>query len=177
MVKNAILGEDGMLLCQQTTGRHLLYTRMSSSSAAAVFPAVPRGEAYNLFEHNCNTFSNEVAQFLTGRKIPSYITDLPSEALWSSTSTLPGLHPDPASWRELSHLGTGYGEGDSEQAPETQLHIYGSPCHGFLPLRKLELICSVWDRPFLPEKLLPAQTCPYPAVFASSHPSSDAIIF
>ncbi|XP_034427118.1 desumoylating isopeptidase 1b [Hippoglossus hippoglossus] len=36
---------------------------------------------YNLFEHNCNTFSNEVAQFLTGKKIPSYITDLPSEVL------------------------------------------------------------------------------------------------
>ncbi|XP_070296843.1 desumoylating isopeptidase 1-like [Salvelinus sp. IW2-2015] len=36
---------------------------------------------YRLFEHNCNTFTNEVAQFLTGRKIPSYITDLPSEVL------------------------------------------------------------------------------------------------
>uniref|UniRef100_A0A8D0H296 palmitoyl-protein hydrolase n=1 Tax=Sphenodon punctatus TaxID=8508 RepID=A0A8D0H296_SPHPU len=42
---------------------------------------VSKGESYNLFEHNCNTFSNEVAQFLTGRKIPSYITDLPSEVL------------------------------------------------------------------------------------------------
>uniref|UniRef100_A0AC11CKQ3 Desumoylating isopeptidase 1 n=1 Tax=Ovis aries TaxID=9940 RepID=A0AC11CKQ3_SHEEP len=40
-----------------------------------------RSEAYNIFENNCNTFSNEVAQFLTGRKIPSYITDLPSEIL------------------------------------------------------------------------------------------------
>ncbi|KAM3592597.1 uncharacterized protein V6R79_021833 [Siganus canaliculatus] len=40
-----------------------------------------RNDKYNLFEHNCNTFSNEVAQFLTGRKIPSYITDLPSEVL------------------------------------------------------------------------------------------------
>ncbi|XP_054454732.1 desumoylating isopeptidase 1-like [Anoplopoma fimbria] len=39
------------------------------------------GDKYNLFEHNCNTFSNEVAQFLTGKKIPSYITDLPSEFL------------------------------------------------------------------------------------------------
>ncbi|KAG8517892.1 Desumoylating isopeptidase 1 [Galemys pyrenaicus] len=48
------------------------------------------GEDYNLFEHNCNTFSNEVAQFLTGRKIPSYITDLPSEVL--STSCLCFLH-------------------------------------------------------------------------------------
>ncbi|XP_049419021.1 desumoylating isopeptidase 1b [Epinephelus fuscoguttatus] len=40
-----------------------------------------RGDKYNLFEHNCNTFSNEVAQFLTGKKIPSYITDLPSDVL------------------------------------------------------------------------------------------------
>ncbi|XP_038591892.1 desumoylating isopeptidase 1-like [Micropterus salmoides] len=40
-----------------------------------------RGDKYNLFEHNCNAFSNEVAQFLTGKKIPSYITDLPSEVL------------------------------------------------------------------------------------------------
>ncbi|XP_008304590.1 desumoylating isopeptidase 1-like [Stegastes partitus] len=39
------------------------------------------GDKYNLFEHNCNSFSNEVAQFLTGKKIPSYITDLPSEVL------------------------------------------------------------------------------------------------
>ncbi|XP_014782370.1 uncharacterized protein LOC106877851 [Octopus bimaculoides] len=36
-------------------------------------------ERYNLFDHNCNTFSNEVAQFLTGNKIPSYIIDLPAE--------------------------------------------------------------------------------------------------
>ncbi|TDG98290.1 hypothetical protein EPR50_G00216980 [Perca flavescens] len=40
-----------------------------------------RVDTYNLFEHNCNTFSNEVAQFLTGKTIPSYITDLPSEVL------------------------------------------------------------------------------------------------
>ncbi|KAI3365537.1 hypothetical protein L3Q82_010611 [Scortum barcoo] len=40
-----------------------------------------RGDKYNLFEHNCNTFSNEVSQFLTGKKIPSYITDLPSEVM------------------------------------------------------------------------------------------------
>uniref|UniRef100_A0AAQ4RH84 palmitoyl-protein hydrolase n=1 Tax=Gasterosteus aculeatus aculeatus TaxID=481459 RepID=A0AAQ4RH84_GASAC len=40
-----------------------------------------RGDRYRLFEHNCNTFTNEVAQFMTGRSIPSYITDLPSEVL------------------------------------------------------------------------------------------------
>ncbi len=44
-------------------------------------PFSHRPEKYHLFEHNCNTFSSEVAQFLTGTKIPSYITDLPSEVL------------------------------------------------------------------------------------------------
>ncbi|KAG7325145.1 hypothetical protein KOW79_011461 [Hemibagrus wyckioides] len=38
-------------------------------------------ETYHLFDHNCNTFSSELAQFLTGRKIPSYITDLPADVL------------------------------------------------------------------------------------------------
>ncbi|XP_040608667.1 desumoylating isopeptidase 1 isoform X2 [Mesocricetus auratus] len=83
----------------ETTGRHLggtllgppdtvvdvgstevteeIFLEYLSSLGESLF----RGEAYNLFEHNCNTFSNEVAQFLTGRKIPSYITDLPSEVL------------------------------------------------------------------------------------------------
>ncbi|KAL5476095.1 hypothetical protein EMCRGX_G026001 [Ephydatia muelleri] len=38
-------------------------------------------ETYHLLEHNCNHFSNEVAQFLTGNKIPSYISDLPKEVM------------------------------------------------------------------------------------------------
>ncbi|KAL8616911.1 hypothetical protein ACOMHN_041830 [Nucella lapillus] len=36
---------------------------------------------YHLLDHNCNTFSNEVAQFLTGNGIPSHITSLPQEVL------------------------------------------------------------------------------------------------
>ncbi|KAM6963548.1 desumoylating isopeptidase 1-like [Tautogolabrus adspersus] len=40
-----------------------------------------RSDKYNLLENNCNTFSNDVAQFLTSKKIPSYITDLPAEIL------------------------------------------------------------------------------------------------
>ncbi|XP_002741232.1 uncharacterized protein LOC100372444 [Saccoglossus kowalevskii] len=38
-------------------------------------------EKYHLFDHNCNTFTNEVAQFLTGQCIPSQITSLPKEVL------------------------------------------------------------------------------------------------
>ncbi|XP_030891499.1 desumoylating isopeptidase 1 isoform X1 [Leptonychotes weddellii] len=54
-----------------------LFQEYLSSLGESLF----RREAYNVFENNCNTFTNEVAQFLTGRKIPSYITDLPSEIL------------------------------------------------------------------------------------------------
>lgn len=54
-----------------------LFQEYLSSLGESLF----RREAYNIFENNCNTFTNEVAQFLTGRKIPSYITDLPSEIL------------------------------------------------------------------------------------------------
>ncbi|XP_030840613.1 uncharacterized protein LOC593529 [Strongylocentrotus purpuratus] len=39
------------------------------------------GDTYNLINHNCNNFSNEVAQFLTGNSIPAHITDLPQEVL------------------------------------------------------------------------------------------------
>eukprot|EP00002_Diphylleia_rotans_P021830 TRINITY_DN4258_c0_g1_i10.p2 TRINITY_DN4258_c0_g1~~TRINITY_DN4258_c0_g1_i10.p2 ORF type:complete len:515 (-),score=99.45 TRINITY_DN4258_c0_g1_i10:3028-4572(-) len=38
-------------------------------------------QTYNLFTHNCNNFSSEVARFLTGNDIPEYILNLPQEAL------------------------------------------------------------------------------------------------
>ncbi|XP_065349319.1 uncharacterized protein LOC135945509 isoform X4 [Cloeon dipterum] len=40
-----------------------------------------RADDYDLFRHNCNTFSNEVSQFLCGTEIPKYIIDLPQEIL------------------------------------------------------------------------------------------------
>lgn len=51
---------------------------------AAIFLLMPTPcspDTYNLLEHNCNTFSNEVAQLLTGNTIPSHITNLPAEVL------------------------------------------------------------------------------------------------
>ncbi|CAA7017141.1 unnamed protein product [Microthlaspi erraticum] len=38
-------------------------------------------ESYNLLTHNCNNFSNEVAQFLVGKGIPDYILQLPNEVM------------------------------------------------------------------------------------------------
>ncbi|XP_066293345.1 uncharacterized protein [Branchiostoma lanceolatum] len=39
------------------------------------------GETYHLLQHNCNNFSSEVAQFLTGNDVPGHITNLPNEVL------------------------------------------------------------------------------------------------
>ncbi|CAI9774421.1 unnamed protein product [Fraxinus pennsylvanica] len=40
-------------------------------------------EKYSLLTHNCNNFSNEVAQFLVGASIPDYILNLPNEVMSS----------------------------------------------------------------------------------------------
>jgi len=38
-------------------------------------------QTYNLLRHNCNNFSDEVAQFLVGEGIPRHIVDLPNEVM------------------------------------------------------------------------------------------------
>ncbi|XAR60977.1 hypothetical protein NMG60_11034543 [Bertholletia excelsa] len=45
-------------------------------------------ETYSLLNHNCNNFSNEVAQFLVGATIPDYITNLPNEVMSSPMGAL-----------------------------------------------------------------------------------------
>lgn len=40
-----------------------------------------RGSNYSLLKHNCNTFSEDLCQFLCGSSIPKYILDLPQEFL------------------------------------------------------------------------------------------------
>lgn len=40
-----------------------------------------RGSNYSLLKHNCNTFSEDLCQFLCGVGIPKYILDLPQEFL------------------------------------------------------------------------------------------------
>ncbi|XP_057964000.1 uncharacterized protein LOC131155093 [Malania oleifera] len=43
---------------------------------------------YSLLSHNCNNFSNEVAQFLVGATIPDYILQLPNEVMSSPMGAL-----------------------------------------------------------------------------------------
>lgn len=43
---------------------------------------------YNLFKHNCNSFTEEVSNFLVGSGIPKYILDLPEEILQTYVSLI-----------------------------------------------------------------------------------------
>ncbi|KAI3678720.1 hypothetical protein L6452_38023 [Arctium lappa] len=45
-------------------------------------------ETYSLLRHNCNNFSNEIAQFLVGASIPEYIVNLPNEVMNSPMGAL-----------------------------------------------------------------------------------------
>lgn len=45
-------------------------------------------ETYSLLHHNCNNFSNEVAQFLVGCNIPDFILRLPQEVMNSPMGPL-----------------------------------------------------------------------------------------
>ncbi|XP_074282982.1 uncharacterized protein LOC141607523 [Silene latifolia] len=45
-------------------------------------------ETYSLLTHNCNNFSNEVAQFLVDTSIPDYILQLPNEVMSSPMGPL-----------------------------------------------------------------------------------------
>ncbi|KAM1031769.1 hypothetical protein ACFX2C_035510 [Malus domestica] len=51
-------------------------------------------ETYRLLTHNCNNFSNEVAQFLVGATIPDYILQLPNEVMGSPMGApiMPVIH-------------------------------------------------------------------------------------
>lgn len=51
-------------------------------SLAAILICSPT--TYNLLSHNCNNFSDELAQFLCGKGIPKYILELPNEVLQTS---------------------------------------------------------------------------------------------
>lgn len=73
---------------------------------AAIAPQYT-AEAYDLLRHNCNNFTDAVAQFLIGEGIPRHIIDLPNEVLSSPMG--PVLMP------LISSLGGGLAQGRAGQ--------------------------------------------------------------
>uniref|UniRef100_A0A1A8GUJ5 palmitoyl-protein hydrolase n=1 Tax=Nothobranchius korthausae TaxID=1143690 RepID=A0A1A8GUJ5_9TELE len=73
-----ILGEpDSIVDLGSTEVNEEIFREYLKSLSESTFS----GDKYNLLEHNCNSFSSDVAHFLTDKKIPSYITELPSDVL------------------------------------------------------------------------------------------------
>lgn len=86
-----------------------------------------RGTKYSLLRHNCNTFSEDLCQFLCGVGIPKYILDLPEDflstplgrSLGSLIDSL-GTQSDPTGnfQHEADFLGSGGGGGGSNTTRE-----------------------------------------------------------
>lgn len=74
-------------------------------------------ESYSLLTHNCNNFSNEVAQFLVGATIPEYILNLPNEVTSSPMAAL--ILP------MIQRLETTMKAGAVPQAPQFQAGVLG----------------------------------------------------
>ena len=66
---------------------------------------------YNLLRWNCNNFSNEVAQFLVGKEIPSHILSLPDDVMNTplGQQLMPFLNMMEAQMRTTSEQGVGQG--------------------------------------------------------------------
>ncbi|GFW51117.1 desumoylating isopeptidase 1 [Trichonephila clavipes] len=71
-----ILGEPDQIL---TLGKTELPYSVFLEYIFALGESTYRPGSYHLLEHNCNCFSQEVCQFLTGGPIPEEIRELPQE--------------------------------------------------------------------------------------------------
>lgn len=79
-----------------------------------------RPGSYDLFQHNCNNFSNDVALFLTGKGVPEFILSLPQDVL--STPLGESLRPllESLSLRAEGSRGVSFGA-RAQLAAEQQL--------------------------------------------------------
>ncbi|KXJ73154.1 hypothetical protein RP20_CCG016391 [Aedes albopictus] len=71
----------GQPLRKEVIGQTFIPQAVFSDYVRGLAESTFRGTNYNLLHHNCNTFSEDLCQFLCGIGIPKYILDLPQEFL------------------------------------------------------------------------------------------------
>ncbi|XP_055531305.1 uncharacterized protein LOC129722091 [Wyeomyia smithii] len=75
---NTVLGQP---LKKEVIGQTFIPLPVFTDYVRGLAESTFRGSKYNLKNHNCNTFSEDLCQFLCGIGIPKYILDLPQELL------------------------------------------------------------------------------------------------
>ncbi|XP_055618229.1 uncharacterized protein LOC129763316 [Toxorhynchites rutilus septentrionalis] len=71
----------GQPLRRETIGQTFIPRSVFTDYVRGLAESTFRGTRYNLLQHNCNTFSEDLCQFLCGVGIPKYILDLPQDIL------------------------------------------------------------------------------------------------
>ncbi|KAK3308845.1 P-loop containing nucleoside triphosphate hydrolase protein [Chaetomium strumarium] len=98
-------------------------------------------EAYDLWRHNCNNFSNDLATFLLGKGIPEYITSMPQAVLDSpfGQMLMPTLNQQiRANKRGGGILGIEQQTPGSSVKPQSQLHHPVGKVHVVSSLTQLD---------------------------------------
>ncbi|KAI9846982.1 MAG: hypothetical protein M1837_003338 [Sclerophora amabilis] len=98
-------------------------------------------ESYDLFLHNCNNFTNDLAEFLVGRGIPDRIQSLPRRVLETPFGAMMKEQIDAAMRpvvQQSSHPAL-YPSATNAQSPPRQVHV--SHPHRTMKFQALESAC------------------------------------
>ncbi|KAL2197389.1 P-loop containing nucleoside triphosphate hydrolase protein [Corynascus similis CBS 632.67] len=106
-------------------------------------------EAYDLFRHNCNNFSNDFATFLLGKGIPSHITNMPQAVLDSPFGQMlvPTLTQQiNANKRGGGILGIEQQTPGSSVKPQSQFHHPIGKVHTIANLGQLDQLLTAFQK-------------------------------
>ncbi|KAK4192877.1 P-loop containing nucleoside triphosphate hydrolase protein [Podospora australis] len=98
-------------------------------------------EAYDLWKHNCNNFSNDFVMFLLGKGIPGHITNMPQAVLDSpfGQMLLPMLNQQVQAKKQRGGiLGIQQTASGSSVKPQSQLHHHVGRVHTVTSLSELD---------------------------------------
>ncbi|KAK0670494.1 hypothetical protein QBC41DRAFT_364018 [Cercophora samala] len=102
-------------------------------------------QAYDLWKHNCNNFSNDLAMFLLGKGIPEHIVNLPQTVLDSpfGQMLMPMLNQQINSNRQQGGiLGIQQSTPGSSVKPTSQLHQHAGKVHNVTTLAELDQLLA-----------------------------------
>ncbi|KAK4645661.1 hypothetical protein QC761_203450 [Podospora bellae-mahoneyi] len=102
-------------------------------------------QAYDLWKHNCNNFSNDFAMFLLGKGIPEHIVNLPQTVLDSpfGQMLMPMLNQQiNSNRRQGGILGIQQSTPGSSVKPKSQLHQHTGKVHNVATLAELDQLLA-----------------------------------